>query len=311
MPETRPYRVLLYYLYTPLDDPEEFAREHRDLCERLGLLGRILIAHEGINGTVSGPVESTDAYIAAMHADKRFAAMQFKIDAADGHVFRKLIIKVRPEIVRLRLDCDVDPRKQTGKRLSPREFREMLDRENVVLVDGRNIYEYEVGHFRGAIRPDVKTFRDFPTWVRETLAPYKAKTVLTYCTGGIRCEKLSGYLIEQGFRDVYQLDGGIVTYGKDPEVRGELFDGSCYVFDQRATVPVNQTETATVVGRCHHCDGPCERFVNCANLDCDNQYICCVECELATRRSCSESCKGADNHEFDPATAGTLKSFYR
>ncbi len=274
-------------------------------------MGRILVAAEGINGTISGTVEQTDQYMEAMRADPRFAATEYKIDEAEGHVFRRISVKARKEIVHLGLENDVDPLQRTGKRLSPREFREALKQGDVVVVDARNIYEYEVGHFQGAIRPDVKTFRDFPQWVRETLAPYRDKKILTYCTGGIRCEKFSAFLLQEGFKDVSQLDGGIVTYGKDPEVQGELFDGSCYVFDERASVPVNRTPAATVIGRCRHCDSPCERYVNCANLDCDNQYICCVTCEFATRRSCSEECTNAPNHEFDPAKAGTSKSFYR
>lgn len=311
MSSTLPYRVLLYYKYVAIDEPERFTREHARLCEELGLRGRILIAGEGINGTVSGPVEKTDAYMAALRGDERFADMQFKVDEAEGHTFRKLVVKLRPEIVRLGLEEDVDPNELTGRRLSPREFYEAMQRDDVVLVDARNDYEFNVGHFRGAIMPTVKTFRDFPQWVRETLGPYRDKTILTYCTGGIRCEKFSGLLLREGFENVCQLDGGIVTYGKDPEVQGRLFDGSCYVFDERVTVPVNRTEEARVISRCHYCGGESERYVNCANLDCDHQFLCCVECELEHRRSCSPDCEVAENHEFDPATAGTAKSYYR
>jgi len=195
--------------------------------------------------------------------------------------------------------------------LTPKEFHDALLRGDAVVVDARNSYEYEVGHFRGAIQPTVTAFNEFPDWVRENLSPHKDKPVLTYCTGGIRCEKFSAFLLQEGFKEVYQLDGGIVTYGKDPEVQGSLFDGSCYVFDERGTVPVNHTDDATVIGKCWHCKEPMERFVNCANLDCDTQFICCVPCEMEHRRSCSENCVHAPNHEFDPATAGTKKSFYR
>lgn len=311
MSESLPYQVLLYYKYVEIDDADKFAREHKTLCEHLELNGRILIASEGLNGTVSGTRESCRAYMDKLHADPRFADMQFKIDDAPGHTFRKLKIKVRNEIVRLGLESDVDPHERTGRRLSPAEFYEAMQRDDVVLVDARNDYEYDVGHFRGAIRPTVKTFRDFPQWVRETLAPYRDKTVLTYCTGGIRCEKFSAMLLEEGFNDVCQLDGGIVTYGKDPDVQGRLFDGSCYVFDERVTVPVNQTEEAIVISRCHYCDEASERYVNCANLDCDGHFLCCVECEFQYRRSCCEACEAAPNHEYNPETAGTAKSYYR
>lgn len=311
MSDSLPYRVLLYYHYVSIDDPAAYAREQLAFCNRLGLLGRVLVAAEGINGTVSGPVAATDAYVQAMHADPRFAQMQFKVDETDRHAFRRMRVKARPELVSFRLQKDVDPRVQTGKRLSASEFHEALQREDVLVIDARNSYEYDLGHFRGAIRPDVKTFRDFPQWVREHLADQKDRPVVTYCTGGIRCEKFSAFLLEEGFKDVGQLDGGIVTYGKDPEVRGHLFDGQCYVFDERASVVVNHTPEATIVGRCMHCGAASERFVNCANTDCDNQYICCVECEFRHRRSCSAECDSAPRHEFDVATAGTSKSFYR
>jgi len=306
-----PYQVLLYYKYVTIEDPQTFVRQHQALCESLELRGRILVAGEGINGTVSGRTEQTNAYITALHADERLADMQFKVDPAEDHTFRKLVIKARPEIVRLGLDNDVNPREATGKRLSPKEFYETMQREDVVLIDARNDYEYNVGHFRGAIKPTVKTFRDFPQWVRETLAPYRDKKVLTYCTGGIRCEKFSAMLMAEGFKDVSQLEGGIVSYGKDPEVQGKLFDGSCYVFDERVTVPVNRTPEARVISHCYYCGCESERYVNCANLDCDHQFLCCVDCELEHRRSCSPACEVADNHEYNPETAGTSKSYYR
>lgn len=310
MSQSLSYRILLYYQYTPIEDPAEFAREHLAFCQELGLRGRILVAAEGINGTVSGTVEQTDSYMAAMHCDPRFAGMPFKVDEAEGHAFRRISVKARREIVALGQES-LDPRTRTARRLKPREFRQALERDDVVVVDVRNSYEYDLGHFRGAVRPPVKTFKEFPQWVRETLTACRDKTILTYCTGGIRCEKFSALLLEEGFKDVYQLEGGIVTYGKDPEVKGELFEGRCYVFDERGSVEVNRTGTSSVVGRCRHCAQACERFVNCANLDCDTQYICCVSCEFENRRSCSEECRHAPNHEFNPATAGTKKSFYR
>jgi UPF0176 protein len=311
MSNPAPFQVLLYYKYVPIEDADRFVRDHKRLCESLDLRGRVLIAHEGINGTVSGPRAATDAYMTALHADPRFADMIFKVDPADQHTFRKLKVKLRPEIVRLALERDVNPLQKTGRRLSPTEFYKAMQRDDVVLVDARNDYEYDVGHFRGAIRPTVKTFRDFPTWVRETLGQHRDKTVLTYCTGGIRCEKFSAMLLEEGFENVCQLDGGIVTYGKDPQVQGRLFDGSCYVFDERVTVPVNQTEEAVIISRCHHCGATTERYVNCANLDCDRQFLCCVDCEFQHRRSCSAPCETAEHHEYNPETAGTAKSYYR
>lgn len=165
--ESKPYRVLLYYMYVPIEDPEEFAREHKAFCNELGLKGRILVANEGINGTVSGPVEQTDRYMEAMKQDPRFAEMVFKIDEADGHAFPKMKVRARPELVTLRLEDDVNPNEITGKYLEPKEFYERLQDEDTIVLDARNDYEYDLGHFRGAIRPDIENFRDLPNWVRE------------------------------------------------------------------------------------------------------------------------------------------------
>ncbi|HZG83329.1 rhodanese-related sulfurtransferase [Paenibacillus sp.] len=293
--ETKPYRVLLYYKYVKIENHEEYAKEHLAFCKELGLKGRILVAHEGINGTVSGTVEQTQAYMDHMHADPRFADMVFKVDEADGHAFKKIFVRPRPELVTFRLEEDIDPNQLTGKKLKPKEFMEALQQEDVIVLDGRNDYEYDVGHFRGAIRPEVDSFREFPEWIRNNLSQYKDKKILTYCTGGIRCEKLSGFLLREGFKDVAQLDGGVVTYSKDPEVKGRLFDGKLYVFDERITVRVNHTEEETVVGKCLHCGTPSEKYINCTYDFCHNHHIVCDACEEAKGGYCSAECEEKDS----------------
>lgn len=287
------YRILLYYKYVPIEDVEQFAAEHRALCNEIGLKGRIIVAAEGINGTVSGTYEQTEAYKQAMKSDVRFADMEYKQDDYHQHAFRKMFVRVKSEIVSLKLEDDVQPTELTGKRLSPEEFHEALLQDDVIVIDGRNDYEYEIGHFRNAIRPDVKAFREFPEWIRENLSEYKDKKVLTYCTGGIRCEKLSGFLLQEGFQDVSQLHGGIVTYGKDPQVKGDLYDGKCYVFDERISVPVNQVED-NVVGQCYHCGQPADRYINCAYPQCHQQHICCEACEAEHEGYCSRECRRLD-----------------
>lgn len=287
------YRVLLYYKYVPIDDPETFAKQHLDFCKQLDLRGRILIAPEGINGTVSGTFEQTEQYMEHLHADPRFADMPIKIDLHDGHAFKKMHVRPKKELVTFRVDKELDPNAKTGKHLSPKQFREMLQQEDVIVLDGRNEYEYEIGHFRGAIKPQVQNFREFPEWIRENMSQFKNHKVLTYCTGGIRCEKLSAYMLDEGFEDVYQLDGGIVTYGKDPEVQGEFFDGKCYVFDQRMAVPVNQVDEV-VVGRCYRCGEPAETQINCSNDLCHKQHISCETCQEQYHGYCSEACETAD-----------------
>ncbi|WP_121639050.1 rhodanese-related sulfurtransferase [Virgibacillus sp. Bac330] len=290
MESNMPYEVLLYYHYVHIEDPEGYAAEHLKFCKELGLKGRILVAHEGINGTLSGTKEQTKAYMDMMHADPRFADMVFKIDEHDGHAFKKMHVRPRKELVTFRLEKDVDPHETTGNYLSPKEFYEAMQHEDTVVIDARNDYEYDLGHFRGAVRPDIKTFRELPDWIREHKDEFKDKKILTYCTGGIRCEKFSGWLKEEGFEDVNQLHGGIVTYGKDPVVQGELWDGKCYVFDERISVPVNQKEHV-VVGVDYFDGEPCERYVNCANPECNKQILCSEENEHKYLRGCTHDCR--------------------
>ncbi|SBE53898.1 sulfurtransferase [Staphylococcus aureus] len=186
------YQVLLYYKYTTIDDPEQFAQDHLAFCKAHHLKGRILVSTEGINGTLSGTKEETEQYMAHMHADERFKDMVFKIDEAEGHAFKKMHVRPRKEIVALDLEEDVDPRHTTGQYLSPVEFRKALEDDDTVIIDARNDYEFDLGHFRGAIRPNITRFRDLPDWIKENKALFADKKVVTYCTGGIRCEKFSG-----------------------------------------------------------------------------------------------------------------------
>lgn len=291
---SKPYRILLYYKYVTIADHEAFAAEHLAYCKELGVKGRILIAEEGINGTLSGTIEQTDAYIAHMRSNALFADMVFKIDEADGHVFKKLFVRPKKELVTLRYDTPLDPNVISGKRLTPEQFYEQLQRDDVIIIDGRNDYEYDLGHFRNAIRPTVESFREFPEWIRKNLQDVKDKTILTYCTGGIRCEKLTGVLLNEGFADVAQLDGGIATYGKDPKVQGRLFDGKMYVFDERISVRVNQTDEDVTVGKCHHCGSPTDHYINCADDLCHKQHLVCEDCIDTHEGYCSDECKTND-----------------
>lgn len=295
--EQKNYQVLLYYNYVHMEDPEGYVKEHLAFCNALDLKGRILIAEEGINGTVSGTVEATNKYMEKMHSDPRFANMMFKIDEADGHAFKKMHVRSRPELVTLRLENDINPKETTGNYLTPKEFYQAMQDENTVVIDARNDYEYDLGHFRGAIRPDIHTFRELPNWVEDNKSQLEGKRILTYCTGGIRCEKFSGWLVEQGFDDVNQLHGGIATYGKDPEVQGELWDGQMYVFDERISVPINQKEHV-IVGKDYFDGQPCERYVNCANPTCNKQIICSEENEHKYLRGCTHECRVSSRNMY-------------
>jgi len=295
---TKPFRVLLYYKYAYIDDPEAYTAEHLAFCKELGLKGRILVSDEGINGTVSGTFEETERYMSELKNDPRFAGIEFKIDAADDHAFKKMFVRYKPELVSLRLEDDVNPNELTGKHLEPKEFLEAMQDDDVIIIDARNDYEHQIGHFRDALLPNIHAFRELPRWIQENLADKKNKKILTYCTGGVRCEKFTGYLLKEGFKDVSQLSGGIVEYGKDPEVKGKNYDGKCYVFDSRISVGINRTKEDVIVGQCHHCGKAEDRLVNCANPECNSQYICCKECEEKYERSCSEECREHPHNRY-------------
>ncbi|MGG3453872.1 MULTISPECIES: oxygen-dependent tRNA uridine(34) hydroxylase TrhO [Paenibacillus] len=289
--EPHAYRVLLFYKFVRIEDPAAFTAEHLQYCKELGLKGRILIAAEGINGTLSGTVEQTEKYMNDLRTNPLFADIVFKIDEAEGHTFKKMFVRHKEELVTFRYEEELDPNVLSGKRLSPTEFYEQLQQDDVIVLDGRNDYEYDIGHFRGAIRPEIDSFREFPEWIRHNLGEHKDKKILTYCTGGIRCEKLTGFLINEGFNDVAQLEGGIVTYGKDPQVNGRLFDGKCYVFDERISVPINRTDEDVIIASCHHCGTTHDRYINCPV--CNLQYVCCEDCEDEHHGFCSDACREA------------------
>lgn len=291
------YRVLLYYQYTPIADPEQFAKEHLAFCRGLDLKGRILVAEEGINGTLSGTKEATDQYMAFMHQDERFKDTFFKIDESEAHAFKKMFVRPRKELVSLNLEDDIDPKTLTGKYLEPKAFKAALLDENTVVIDVRNDYEYDLGHFRGAVRPDIRAFRELPEWIRSNKEKFMDKKVVTYCTGGIRCEKFSGWMLREGFEDVAQLHGGIANYGKDPATKGELWDGQMYVFDERISVEINQVDKQ-VVGKEWFDGTPCERYINCSNPECNRQMLVSEENEARYLGACSYECARHEHNRY-------------
>jgi UPF0176 protein len=292
------YRVLLFYKFVKIENPQFLAEEHLAFCRQLGLRGRIIISDEGINGTCSGSYKRTQKYVDHMKLDSRFSDIEFKIDHVPGHVFKKMHVRYKKELVTFRVDENLNPCELTGKHLSPEEWMKMMQRNDVVILDGRTSYEYDLGHFKNALRPPVNSFREFPDWIKNEFIKYKDSKVLTYCTGGIRCEKLSAYMLRLGFSEVYQLKGGIINYSHNPNTRGKYFLGKCYVFDERISVPVNFSDEYTVTGKCHHCGKPTDRYVNCANLDCHKQHFQCEVCEEKWFRSCCPECMNAPRHEL-------------
>ena len=281
------YSVLLYYCYARIEDPEAFREQHHLFCLENNLRGRIIVAPEGLNGTVSGLIDDCNKYMDHVKADPRFAHTEFKVDFTQSHTFAKLHVRVKPEIVHSGLQ-HVDPTKRTGGYVEPKEFREILKQQSAdtVIVDMRSNYEHEIGKFKGAVTLDIENFRDMPDKLDE-LKKYKDKKVITYCTGGIKCEKASAFLLEQGFENVYQLHGGIIKYGL--EAGGEDFEGKCYVFDSRIVKEVN-TVNPSVVSRCFVTHEPCDRMVNCANPECNRHMPLSEEGAKMYNGCCSEVC---------------------
>jgi UPF0176 protein len=284
------YQILLYYRFCAIEDPEAVRDAQENLCEQLNLKGRILIAGEGINGTVSGLKADTEAYMACMQEDPLFRGIEFKIDPFDRHAFLKLHVRVKDEIVRFEVE-GIRPWDKTAPYIEPEAFRDVLKQaetdENILILDARSKYEHEVGKFRNALTLDIENFRDLPDQV-ETLKAYRDKTIYTYCTGGIKCEKVSAWLIDQGFEKVFQLHGGIINYAH--RAGGEDFEGSCYVFDQRVVVPVNAVNPSTI-GTCTVCgEAKTEKMINCANPDCNAHFLICEDCADRLEGCCSEDC---------------------
>lgn len=305
-------RVLLYYKYVPIENAEAYAAEHLAFCQSIGLKGRILIAKEGINGTVSGDYETTQKYMDWVHSDERFADLWFKVDEDNQEPFKKMFVRHKKEIVHLGLenvdDEDVNPLELTGDYLSPKQFKEALLDENTIVLDTRNDYEYDLGHFRGAVKPDIRNFRELPQWVRDNKEKFMDKRVVVYCTGGVRCEKFSGWMVREGFKDVGQLHGGITTYSKDEEVKGELWDGAMYVFDERIAVPINHVDP-TVIARDHFDNEPCERYVNCGNPFCNKQIFVSEENEAIYLRGCSPECRSHAKNRYVSENGLTQKEW--
>ncbi len=273
------YQILLFYKYVHITNPEEVRDWLRTICQKLGLKGRLIVASEGLNITLEGKTENTEAFIKEMETDPRFLNIHMKRSEGTGDAFPRLSVKVRPEIVSLHLGvCDVDPNVTTGIHLAPDELHQwMADKKEFYIVDMRNAYEHAVGQFAGSICPPMENFRDLPKLMK-MIDHLKDKTVLTVCTGGVRCEKASGYLITQGFKDVYQLDGGIVSYME--KYPNEDFEGKLYVFDGRVAMGFYTDDPKhKIIGKCTSCNLSSENIVDCREHGCNGQFILCESCE--------------------------------
>jgi UPF0176 protein len=272
-------KVILYYKFVPIADPESVRLWQRTLCEMLGLKGRIIIAEHGINGTLGGSIKDLKRYVKETKA--YFKGLDVKWSDGSSDNFPRLSVKVRPEIVTFNAADEVQVNERGvvggGKHLKPQEVHQLVEeRDDVVFFDGRNAYEAAVGKFKDAVVPDTERTRDFLKELEgQKYADIKDKPVVTYCTGGVRCEVLSMLMKKRGFKEVYQIDGGIVRYGEEFGDDG-LWEGSLYVFDGR--MGSKFTGKAKDIGECVHCGGNTSNYENCANQKCNELILVCENC---------------------------------
>jgi UPF0176 protein len=282
--------TLSFYRYSAIADPQAFRDELYAWWDEMGVLGRTYVAHEGINAQVSVPEARYADFKSAMESYPIFKGMRYNVAVeAEGKSFFALIIKLRNKIVSDGIDDPTFDPTDTGVHLNAEAWNKMSEDPDAVIVDMRNCYESEVGHFEGAILPDVTTFREELPLVAEMLADQKDKKILMYCTGGIRCEKASAYMKHHGFQNVFQLEGGIIEYDRQVRANGlqNKFKGKNFVFDER----LGERISADVLAHCHQCGEPCDDHTNCANEHCHLLFIQCARCRERYAGCCSDTCR--------------------
>lgn len=252
-PEDGTFRVSAFYKFIPVSDPAELKQQLEGFLESRSVLGTILVAREGINGTVSGPEQEVEALLHFLATCLGLETLPFKVAEAPFRPFHRMKVRLKREIVTLGVE-GLDPSRKVGTYVKPGEWNDLIQQQDVVLVDTRNDYEYAVGTFEGALNPKTQSFREFPAYVKEHLDPDKTPKVAMFCTGGIRCEKATSLLLEQGFKEVYHLEGGILEYLHQVPTSESLWKGECFVFDERVTV--NHELEPGSYAMCHACRMP-------------------------------------------------------
>ena len=290
------HKIVLFYAFTPLPDPRAVQLWQRALGERWNLTGRVIVAEHGINATLGGTVEDLKQYVKTTRQYPGFEDVDVKWSDGTGRDFPRLSVKVRPELVAFGVPDEVvvdeDGVVGGGARLSPQALHDLVAErgEDVVMFDGRNAFEAEIGRFRGAVVPDVATTRDFVAEIDSgRYDDLKQRPVVTYCTGGVRCEVLSALLTARGFEEVYQLDGGVVRYGEAFGSQG-LWEGSLYVFDERMQVDLGPGSTP--LGACAGCGAATAKYENCADPSCRTLRLYCPGCVHVARSTRCETCVG-------------------
>lgn len=287
--EKIPRNTLSFYQYFAVDDAKSFRNEIFERFQNLDVLGRVYVASEGINAQISVPQKNFEALKELIYSYEPMDGIRLNVAIEDdGKSFFKLAVKVRNKIVADGLDdSSFDPSKR-GKHLSAEEFNQLAEDPDTVIVDMRNHYESEIGHFKNAICPDVETFREALPKVEQILEDKRDKNIVMYCTGGIRCEKASAYFKHRGFKRVHQVEGGIIEYSRQAKRLGleNKFIGKNFVFDER----LGERITDDVIARCHQCGAACDHHINCANDACHLLFIQCEKCAKKYNRCCSEKC---------------------
>lgn len=300
------YRLIHFYKFSPINNVPIFWQDHKTRCLQLDLKGRVYIASEGINGTLGGIEKNIQTYKDCLRSQDGFADVFFKEEPSETMPFFQLKVKLRKEIVALKYPSALLPQESSVKFLEPREWRKVLESEkDFVLLDVRNHYESKIGHFEGAVVPEVENFFDFPHWLKSSGLDRKKK-VLMYCTGGIRCERFSSVMKEEGFEDVYQLKGGIINYAH--QERGAHFKGKCFVFDDRLAIPVNPQDSEPI-SRCELSGVPCDTYINCANDRCNRLFLCSQEAAIQMDGACCEDCRRSPHKR--PFDADNIYAPYR
>ncbi len=282
--------TLSFYAYAKIEDPKKIRDDLFIAWNALDALGRIYVATEGINAQMSVPAENFEAFRDTLEVYDFMKGIRLNVAVEqDNYSFLKLTIKVRNKIVADGLNDETFDVTNKGIHLKAKEFNSLLEDPNTIVVDFRNHYESEVGHFEGAITPDVENFRESLPIINEQLQDFKEdKNLLMYCTGGIRCEKASAYFKHQGFKNVYQLEGGIIEYARQIKEEGveSKFIGKNFVFDHR----LGERITDDIISQCHQCGKPCDNHTNCANDACHLLFIQCDECKAIMENTCSTEC---------------------
>lgn len=285
--------TISFYHYFKLENPQAFRDEMFLKWSELGVFGRVYVANEGINAQISLPTENLEKFrdlLYATPAEPSFNGLRLNIAVDDdGKSFYKLTIKVRHKILADGLNDDTFDVRKKGIHVDAEDFNMLAEDPNTVIIDMRNHYETEIGHFKGAITPDVETFRESLPIIKEMLEDKKDKNLLMYCTGGIRCEKASAYFKHNGFKNVFQLNGGIIKYAQDAKAKGleNKFIGKNFVFDERMAEEI----TPDVISNCHQCGQPANTHINCANDACHLLFIQCESCAAKYDKCCSNECK--------------------